>query len=100
MRKLQFKKVKSAYQLLGSWLSNNTSATAGAAIIIALGSVFIDFRKEQRYDYQDLLKEKRMETERLRQIEQDCFKQMLKHSQEIADLKIEMVRLQATQTNK
>ncbi|MEL6357988.1 MAG: hypothetical protein AAFQ37_13765 [Bacteroidota bacterium] len=87
--------MKSTSQSIGNWLSKNTAATAVAAVIIALGNVFVDFRQQNRYDCQDLIAAKNEETIQLREIVDECYAWRLRHSEELAELKIKVVMLQA-----
>lgn len=82
---------------LADWLSKNGALTSAAAIIIALGAVLVDWRQENRIDYQDVLRDLSSEITRLRGVERNCTELMMQYGREISDLRTKIVMLESAQ---
>lgn len=77
------------------WLAKNATITSIVAVVVALGTLVLDFRKDDRFEYQDLLNEFRLEVMRLREVEASCNQAFLKHSKEISSLQNRLIMLES-----
>lgn len=78
--------MKEIIDKIWSSIGKHAGVTSFAAIIVALGSFFLDFNEDKRFGYQDLLNETRLELDRLKNVEYDCYQAALKHSKDVSAL--------------
>lgn len=77
------------------WGKIKKSPVSVSAIIIAIGSVVIDFRSESRVEYRSLAQEYREETVRLRQIERQCLELEIMLTRELDQVRAKMILLES-----